>query len=283
MQFAFKIKTKLMKTFFTLFFSFAVLKSQTLTSVYFKNNSYSLDQKSKTKLDSISQLKSNLTFRIFGNCDPSGNIELNKKLSENRANAVSQYLNSKIGNNIKLGSAVGLGIEKQINDNSTERLREKNRRVDVFIEKKFATGDQISRKAYPSFLTTKIAMMKVTDTFSLPDVNFIGGRHVWLSSGNLNLARLLKILKENPSLEVELQGHICCDYENFDGEDADLGTFNLSWTRANAIKEYLLKQGIESTRIKASGLGHLNPVIYPEVTEADRIKNRRVELVLLKK
>ncbi|KNB60799.1 OmpA family protein [Chryseobacterium sp. Hurlbut01] len=266
-----------------LFFISIKVDAQMLASVYFKNNSYEINKESKTKLDSLSQLKSNLTFRIFGNCDPSGNIELNKKLSENRANAVSEYLKNKIGSNIKLGNAVGLGVEKQINDNSTEELREKNRRVDIFIEKAFAKGEKISRKILPSFLSTKIAQMKVKDTFSLPDVNFIGGRHVWLPSGNYNLLRLLKILKENPSLEVELQGHICCDYDNFDGEDADLGTFNLSWTRANAIKEFLLKQGIESTRIKVSGLGHLNPVIYPEITESDRMKNRRVELVLLKK
>ena len=266
-----------------LFFISIKVDAQMLVSVYFKNNSYELNQKSKAKLDSLSQLKSNLIFRIFGNCDPSGNIELNKKLSENRANAVSEYLKNKIGSNIELGNAVGLGIEKQINDNSTKELRKKNRRVDIFIEKAFAKGEKISRKILPSFLNTKIAQMKVKDTFSLPDVNFIGGRHVWLPSRNSNLLRLLKILKENPSLEVELQGHICCDYDNFDGEDADLGTFNLSWTRANAIKEFLLRQGIESTRIKVIGLGHLNPVIYPEITESDRMKNRRVELVLLKK
>lgn len=254
-----------------------------LCSVYFKNNSYELNQESKNKLDSLAQLKSNLTFRIFGNCDPSGNIALNKKLSENRANAVSEYLKGKISNNIKLQTTVGLGIEKQINDNSTEDLREKNRRVDVFIEKSFASGEKISRKAYPSFLNTKIAMMKVKDTFSLPDVNFIGGRHVWLPNGNANLMKLSKILNENSSLEVELQGHICCDYDIFDGEDIDLGTFNLSWTRANAIKDYLLNQGIEQNRIMVKGLGRLNPVVYPEITEADRIKNRRVELVLTKK
>jgi outer membrane protein OmpA-like peptidoglycan-associated protein len=123
----------------------------------------------------------------------------------------------------------------------------------------------------------------VRDTFSLPDVNFIGNRHIWLQTGNARLRQLFKILNDNPTFEVELQGHICCDYENFDGEDIDVGTFNLSWTRANAIKEFLQKQGIDSKRIKVIGLGHLNPAIYPENTEADRIRNRRVDLVLLKK
>lgn len=84
-------------------------------------------------------------------------------------------------------------------------------------------------------------------------------------------------------MRLNCRGHICCDYDIFDGEDIDLGTFNLSWTRANAIKDYLLKHGIEQNRIMVKGLGHLNPVVYPEITEADRIKNRRVELVLTKK
>ncbi len=259
------------------------MHSQMMSSVYFKSNSYELSKESKVKLDSLAELKSNLTFRIFGNSDPSGNGELNKKLSESRANTVDNYLKGKIRNNIKLGNVIGWGIEKQITDNSTDELRSKNRRVDVFIEKSFAPGEKISRKMLPSFLSTKVAQMKVKDTFSLPDVSFIGGRHVWLRSGNADLSKLARILNENPTLEVELQGHICCDYENFDGEDADLKTFNLSWTRANAIKEFLLKQGINPSRIRAAGIGHLNPLIYPEITEADRIKNRRVELVLIKK
>lgn len=66
------------------------------------------------KLDSLSQLKNNLTFRIFGNCDPSGKIELNKKLSENRANAVSEYLKNKIGSNITIENTLGLGIENRL-------------------------------------------------------------------------------------------------------------------------------------------------------------------------
>ncbi|MBB4805097.1 outer membrane protein OmpA-like peptidoglycan-associated protein [Chryseobacterium defluvii] len=257
--------------------------AQMLSSVYFEHNSYELNEGSKKKLDSLALLKAGLTFRIFGNCDSSGETEYNRLLSEKRANAVSAYLQGKIGNNIRLENTTGLGEEKQINDNSTDELRGKNRRVDIFIEKIFAPGEIISRKALPSFLSTKVSQMKVKDTFSLPDVNFIGGRHVWLPNGSTKLDQLLRILKDHPALEVELQGHICCDYENFDGEDIDLGTFNLSWTRANAIKEFLQKEGIASDRIKVKGLGHLNPVAYPERTETDRIRNRRVELVLLKK
>lgn len=270
--------------FFLIFLLFFILDdAQTLTSIYFANNSSELSNESKIKLDSLAQLKSKYTFRIFGNANPLGNESLNKKLSENRAKRVTEYLKNNIEENIHLASSVGLGISKQINDNSSEDLLAKNRRVDIFIERFFDKGEKISRSVYPSFFDVKIASMKVKDTFSLPNVNFIGGRHVWLAKGTSKLYLLYEILKKNPTLEVELQGHICCDYENFDGEDLDLKTFNLSFTRADAIRSFLIKMGIEPKRITAEGLGHLNPVVYPEETEEDRTKNRRVELVLIKK
>lgn len=254
-----------------------------ITSVYFEHNSYVLSSKAKQKLDSLAQLKSSLKMRVFGNCDPSGSNDYNKKLSEKRANAVKEYLQEKIQNNIRLVSATGLGEEKQINNNGTEELIKKNRRVDIFIEKAMVEGQQISRKKLPDFLSTDISRMKVKDTFLLARVSFEGGRHVWLPEGRSEILRLFQLLKQNPDIKIELQGHICCDYDNFDGEDLDLGTFNLSFTRANAIKEFLEKLGIAPHRMEAKGLGHLNPVVYPEKTENDRIRNRRVEIVLLNK
>ncbi|GEN76786.1 OmpA family protein [Chryseobacterium hagamense] len=272
-----------MKILIVLIFLCTFSKAQMLTSVYFDYNSAELNRASQMKLDSLSHLNTRLKFRIYGNCDISGTPDYNKKLSEKRAGAVGAYLQKKISGPIELQSVTGLGKEKQINDNSTEELRKKNRRVDIFIDRIMAPGEIRAGKSYASFFSKKISEMKVKDTFSLPDVNFAGGRHIWLPKGNKVLAQLAGLLKSNPSLEVELQGHICCDYDNFDGQDLDLKTFNLSFTRANAIKEYLELQGIHSFRIKATGRGHLNPVVYPERTEEDFSKNRRVEIVLLKK
>ncbi len=276
-----KIKLILIIVFITIFNE--NFSAQTLLSIYFPVNKSELNSISKAKLDSLAALKTNLTFRIFGNADPTGTTEANKILSDKRAKAVQNYMQTKLGNNIKIGNSIGLGESKQINDNSTEILKQKNRRVDIFIERKFEKGEKISRKEYPNFINVKVELMKVKDTFSLPDVNFIGGRHFWLPQGFVQLGELAKKLKTNPTLIVELQGHICCDYENFDGEDTDLKTYNLSWTRANAIKEFLLIQGIAENRIKIIGLGHLNPVVYPEISEMDMTRNRRVEIMLIDK
>ncbi|ASK32575.1 hypothetical protein CEY12_21900 [Chryseobacterium sp. T16E-39] len=271
--------------FFILFFVlfFGIIHAQMIQSIYFEHDSYKLNRESEKKLDSLAQLKGNLKFRIFGNCDSIGNGNYNKILSENRANTVSKYLQTRIKSNITLENVIGLGEEKQINDNSSEELRRKNRRVDIFIDRVLMTGEKISGETRLSFVDMNVLDMKIQNTYSLPNVNFIGGRHVWLPTGNETIVKLLKILRDHPTLEVELQGHICCDYDNFDGKDLDLNTFNLSYTRANAIKEFLQMQGIDSSRIRVSGQGHLDPVAYPEETEADRTSNRRVEIVLLKK
>lgn len=258
---------KICTIFMLLFFS--MVKSQMLTSVYFEKNSAEINKKDLNKLDSLSKLKSNLIFRVYGNCDPSGGKDYNRVLSEKRAKTVTQYLQKNLPKNIKIKSALGLGDSKQINDNSSEELRKKNRRVDIFIEKMLSPNENISRRTLPNFFETPISKIALKDTLELADVNFIGNRHFWLPKAEPQVQRLAKIMKENPKLEIELQGHICCDYENFDGKDIDDNTYNLSFTRANAIKQYLIKQGIDEKRVRAVGLGHLNPAVYPEKTDED--------------
>ncbi|MDC0643988.1 OmpA family protein [Crocinitomicaceae bacterium] len=52
----------------------------------------------------------------------------------------------------------------------------------------------------------------------------------------------------------------------------------LSLDRANAIKNYLVKNGIDTNKLETEGKGSREP-IYPNDTEENRQKNRRVEVV----
>lgn len=58
--------------------------------------------------------------------------------------------------------------------------------------------------------------------------------------------------------------------------------WEISALRAVNVLRLLLKMGIESTRLTATGLAYLNP-IYPNTTDEYRAKNRRVEFVLEKR
>jgi type IX secretion system PorP/SprF family membrane protein len=87
------------------------------------------------------------------------------------------------------------------------------------------------------------------------------------------LDELTEALKENKHLRVKLTGHT---------DNVGSASFNqrLSAYRANSIKEYLVKKGVESSRIQSEGKGLSQP-LNSNKTEAERAKNRRVELTIL--
>ena len=90
-------------------------------------------------------------------------------------------------------------------------------------------------------------------------------------------------MQDNPKLEIEIQGHICC-IPSGDGPDFDEpGSMKLSVNRAKAIYGYLVHNGIDKSRLSYKGLGADYKLIWEERTEHDRETNRRVEIKILKK
>jgi OOP family OmpA-OmpF porin len=83
------------------------------------------------------------------------------------------------------------------------------------------------------------------------------------------LDNAVKILRENPGLKVEIQGHTC-----------NLGSaaYNqrLSEKRALSVYHYFVDSGISKRRLSVKGYGLANPA-YSNETEEGRAKNRRVE------
>ena len=85
------------------------------------------------------------------------------------------------------------------------------------------------------------------------------------------LQRAVTLLKANPDAEVEIQGHT---------DSVGSETYNqaLSERRANAVKAYLVSQGIAEHRITTKGFGELQP-IADNSTAAGRAENRRVVII----
>jgi len=73
---------------------------------------------------------------IEGHTDSRGSERNNKILSEQRAQAVANYLAANMGLQADRLTAVGYGAEKPIANNETDEGREKNRRIDVIIKPK---------------------------------------------------------------------------------------------------------------------------------------------------
>jgi len=73
--------------------------------------------------------------QVDGHTDNVGNPEANKKLSQERAEAVVKYLAEKKGVDAKRLAAKGFGDSQPIADNKTKKGQAKNRRVDFTVTK----------------------------------------------------------------------------------------------------------------------------------------------------
>jgi outer membrane protein OmpA-like peptidoglycan-associated protein len=90
----------------------------------------------------------------------------------------------------------------------------------------------------------------------------------------LKLAKLAGILLVFPDLKLSIEGHT-------DATGSEELNLRLSTDRARTVYEFLLSQGIAPERMKYQGFGSSQPVA-PNDTEANRAKNRRVEVIVLR-
>ena len=87
-----------------------------------------------------------------------------------------------------------------------------------------------------------------------------------------NLDNLAKSLSSFGDSKLLLVGHT-------DDKGTDSYNLDLSRRRADAVASYLISRGVPAARIASSGRGESEP-IAPNDTDADRQKNRRVEVAI---
>lgn len=92
------------------------------------------------------------------------------------------------------------------------------------------------------------------------------------SYGELN--KLEAMMRQNPNIKVEISGHT-------DSYGHWQYNRTLSQKRAEAVKDFLTKKGIDPRRIKAVGYGESRPLASNDDEEEGRELNRRVEFKVL--
>ena len=95
------------------------------------------------------------------------------------------------------------------------------------------------------------------------------------SSSVAELMNVVEFMKNNPNIKIEIAGHT-------DNIGSAENNQILSEKRANAVKLYIVDQGIEANRISTKGYGMSKP-IADNTTEEGRKQNRRVELTIVDK
>ena len=111
------------------------------------------------------------------------------------------------------------------------------------------------------------------NTATINNLFFDLGKAILKPESTPELKRILQVMTENKSLVIEISGHT-------DNTGSDEINNKLSLERANAVKENLLKGGIDTARIRTKGFGKSKPKA-DNATEEGRQINRRVEIEIL--
>ena len=107
----------------------------------------------------------------------------------------------------------------------------------------------------------------------LPNIFFDTGKFDLKETSEVELTFLYNFLRKNPRMRIEIQGHT-------DDVGSDTENLTLSQQRAEAVREYLIANGIDAARLEAKGYGESRPVAG-NITDEDRAMNRRTEVKIL--
>jgi outer membrane protein OmpA-like peptidoglycan-associated protein len=134
--------------------------------------------------------------------------------------------------------------------------------------------------------------LNVGDNFIMKSIYFHPNTFALRKESAGDLQKLLNFMLDNPLIVIEIQGHTNGNnkifknkaYEqlgeewNFQGSSKKLSMF-----RSEAIKKYLINNGISEGRLVAVGKGGDKPIIENPETMEDGQRNIRVEVLILKK
>jgi outer membrane protein OmpA-like peptidoglycan-associated protein len=120
-------------------------------------------------------------------------------------------------------------------------------------------------------------VLQTTDTprglvVNMADVLFESGKYALSVEAQLKLAKLSGIIQAHPGLNLAIEGYT----DNTGSPDFNL---KLSQQRADAVRQFLITQGLSPDTITSKGLGQSDPVA-DNSTAAGRQQNRRVEIIV---
>jgi outer membrane protein OmpA-like peptidoglycan-associated protein len=118
-------------------------------------------------------------------------------------------------------------------------------------------------------------VVSLNDVFVINRIYYDWNSSVLSDISKAQLDQLLVIMKLNEDVNLELTSHT-------DSRGSDEYNLSLSQRRANAVTEYLAKNGIKKKRLSAYGRGEADPVSPCDsegtCSENDHAINRRTEI-----
>lgn len=292
-----------MKPIFVFLFLFFATSfyAQEQMALFFDSNKFDLNAKEQARLNTwIAENKNNKIVAIHGFTDEDGTNGFNDTLAQKRVNFIFNIVKNqiKIREDFKTRS-----FGESFNQS---KIKAENRKVLVYyiLEKDISREDEILgiKKEvvveepkpdieYPEKLVfdnpngtqsefkldkafmNKIGHAKAGEKLKIDNLNFIINTFAVVPESRGKLYELLLVLRSNPTLKIEIQGHLCC---------MPVDRTDLSTQRAKAIYNFLVANDVYRARLSYKGFGSTDPIYpLPEKDEKERAANRRVEILIV--
>ncbi len=289
-----------MKITYFLLLICSLASAQENFSIFFDSNKSNLDKVQTARLqDWIDVNKTVKIVAIDGYTDEDGSSGFNDTLAQKRVSTIF----AKVNKIVPIRSDFKTRSYGERHNQS--KVKSENRKVTIYyiLEKDLPRENEIlgikpqveiqkPKPNYPKDIKVKNPdgtvseynldtefMNQVTDAaagskLKLDNLNFVINTFAVVPASRGKLYELFIVLEQNPKLEVEIQGHLCC----MDKDRQDLST-----KRAKAVAGFLTIHGIDKNRISYKGFGVSDPLFkIPETNESERAANRRVEILVVK-
>lgn len=263
-----------------LLFNFQLNAQGKMKTLYFKEGSTELSGASARQLKKISNtylrgdliLQSFYVFKDSAQTDP-----LIDTLCAKRLKAVLRSMGVVSTRNLQTGSKI---LVHGPDENISKQLRKIDIHYTTFSEIPSDSLAELQKAAIAE--NNKIEEVAVwNDTknpnakpkYNVPyllNIKFVEGKSKIQSESYAEIERLFSYLKNNPNLTVVIRGHVCCGSND-----------RISKNRAKAVFKELSHRGISKKRMQYVGMSNRDPLVYPEKSNADRQKNRRVDVKLM--
>lgn len=272
-------------------------------TVYFDSNKWDLKKTELTRLQEWIAFHANdKIVAINGYTDEDGTTGFNDTLAAKRVTAIYKLISGKV----KIREDFQTRSYGEQHDQSANKAE--NRRVSIYyiLSKDLAREDEIlgikvklepkpetprapvmypknivlegpggSKKEYvlnQEFMK-QVGEAKAGEKLKIDNLNFVINTFAVVNESRPKLYELLIVMERNPQLKIEIQGHLCC----MPTDKQDLST-----QRAKAVYNFLIKNGIDKSRLSYKGFGSSQPVFpIPEKDEPERAANRRVEVAIV--
>ncbi|RYE42758.1 MAG: flagellar motor protein MotB, partial [Sphingobacteriales bacterium] len=146
-----------------------------------------------------------------------------------------------------------------------------NRRGYLFFSENFSLTEKSPDSTYN--IDIPLQPIEANATIILKNIFFDVNKFVIKPESYSELDKIVSLLKENPTLTIQIHGHT----DNV-GKAAD--NLKLSNDRSEAVVKYIVSKGIPANRLSAKGFGATNPVAGNN-TDEGRAQNRRTELKVI--